>query len=258
MNVTTLVSAGQHPVSGDAILPRLEAQMVRIAAALGTVRGLHAGPAAAPASDSLGHGLLLLDHLRIDADADPVPVLVEALSAAAPDLILAGRRSQGNEETGLVPYALAKALSLTIVADAIAIAPGLEPGTLLVDQALPKGAGRRLTVRLPALVTVHPSAPPPLPFAYGQARRGRIETVEPAVAAEGAAGTAQIEERPYRARPKMMRSAPAGASATERLKAATGEAGAGKANVLINPEPAVAAREILAYLRRIGVLRSPA
>lgn len=257
MNVTVLLSAGRHPVSGDTVLPRLEAQMIRIAAGLGAVRGLHAGDAAAPASDGLGHGLGQLAHLRIGAGADPVPVLAAALSAAKPELILAGRRSQGQAETGLVPYALAKALGLPIVCDAIAIAPGAEPRTIVVDQALPKGAKRRLTVRLPALVTVHPSAPAPLPFAYGQARRGRIETIDHPAAAELVAPALAIEERPYRARPKMMRSAPAGASATERLKAATGDSGGGT-NVLVQPAPDVAAREILAYLRRVGVLRPAA
>ena len=258
MNVTVLLSAGRHPVSGDAVLPRLEAQMIRMAGSLGAARGLHAGAAVAPASDALGYGLALIDHLQIDGAADPVPALVAALAAAKPDVILAGRRSQGQDETGMVPYALAKALSIAIICDAIALAPGIATGTLVVDQALPKGAKRRVTVRLPAIVTVHPSAPPPLPFAYGQARRGRIETTAHPETADVTAPAMPIEERPYRARPKMMRSAPAGASATERLRAATGEGGAGKANVLVDPPPEVAAREILVYLRRIGVLRPAA
>ena len=255
MNVVVLLSAARHPVSGDAVLSRLEAQAIRMAAPLGVVRGLHAGPAVAPASDALGHGLARLQHLATDADADPVPALATTLLDAKPELILAGRRSQGNDDTGLVPYALAKALSMAIVPDAVAIMPGDEPGTIAVEQALPKGAKRRLLVRLPAVVTVHPSAPPPLPFAYGQARRGQIERLARRASAPAVVSAVSIGERPYRPRPKMMRSAPAGASASDRLKAATGDMGGGKSDVMANPPPDVAAREILAYLRRIGVLR---
>jgi electron transfer flavoprotein beta subunit len=256
MKVIALLSAGRHPASGAAVLPRLEAQMVRMAGALGETRGIHAGPVAAPASDALGHGLACLEHLRIGSESDPVPVLVSALTAAKPDLVLAGRRSQGNDETGLVPYAVAKALGIVIIPDAIAMTPGPDVGTVVIDQALPKGAKRRLTVRLPAVVTVHPNAPPPLPFAYGQARRRLIETIDCPAAIETPART--IEERPYRARPKIMRGAPAGASAADRLKAATGDSGGGTTNVLVHPTPEVAAREILSYLRGIGVLPPPA
>ena len=47
----------------------------------------------------------------------------------------------------------------------------------------------------------------------------------------------------------------AGGSAAERLKAATGEGGsAASGRLLIQPDPEEAAREILAYLRQIGVL----
>ena len=260
MRIIVLLSAGRHPTSGAAILPRLDAQAIRvatefaagIAADPGAVAGLHAGPSAAPASDGLGHGLSLLDHLLIDEGADPLPALLAALAAAKPDLILAGRRGQGGDETGLLPYALARALSMAIVADAVALAPGPEGGTVVADQALPKGALRRLTLRLPAVVTVHPSAPPPLPFAFGQARRGRVRALPLPASAADPPREAAVDERPYRPRPKTMRSAPAGATAAERLKMATGDAGPGKANVLVHPAPEVAAREILAFLRSVG------
>lgn len=56
-----------------------------------------------------------------------------------------------------------------------------------------------------------------------------------------------------------MKGAPTGGSAAERLKAATGESGAAASGrLLIQPDPEDAAREILAYLRQIGVLAAPA
>ncbi|EHP80066.1 putative electron transfer flavoprotein, beta subunit, partial [Methylorubrum extorquens DSM 13060] len=53
----------------------------------------------------------------------------------------------------------------------------------------------------------------------------------------------------------IVKGAPAGGSAAERLKAATGEGGsAASGRLLVEPDPEDAAREILAYLRQIGVL----
>ncbi|HEY0292230.1 MAG TPA: electron transfer flavoprotein subunit beta [Hansschlegelia sp.] len=255
MKIVVLLSAGAHPVSSAPVLPRLEAQAMRIALALGETTGLHAGPSAAPAADALGHGLGLLTHLATREGADPIPALVAALKAETPDLVLAGRRGQGGEETGLAPYAVAAALGVTIVADAVALAPGAAPGALVVEQALPKGARRRLVVRLPALVTVHPGAPAPGAYAYGVARRGRVDTIW-GVAGSAAEPTAiAVEERAYRPRPKLMRSAPSAGSAAERLAAATGGGPASSgANVLVQPTPDEAARAILEHLRRIGVL----
>ena len=83
------------------------------------------------------------------------------------------------------------------------------------DQTLGRGARRRVRLRGPVLATIHPDAPAPLPFAYGQARRGVIETVagDPAAAA---APVPVFEERPYRRRPKLVKGAPSGGSAARR------------------------------------------
>lgn len=61
---------------------------------------------------------------------------------------------------------------MALVADAIA--PGATPDTLVVEQALQRGARRRVVLKTPVVVTVHPSASPPLSFAYGRMRRGTI------------------------------------------------------------------------------------
>jgi electron transfer flavoprotein beta subunit len=233
-----LLSAGRHPVSGATALSRLEAQAIRLATGLGEAVGLHAGPAAAAVA--LGHGLSRIVHVRVPAGADPVPALSTRLAGMAPGLILAGRRGQGGDETGMVPYAVAEALDCLLIPDIVALAPG-DAGELSLDQTLGRGARRRVRLRGPVLATIHPDAPAPLPFAYGQAPHGVIETVagDPAAAA---APVPVFEERPYRRRPKIVKGAPSGGSAAERLWAATGEA----------------AREILAHLRRIGVLGPPA
>ncbi|MPT23441.1 MAG: electron transfer flavoprotein subunit beta, partial [Starkeya sp.] len=125
-----------------------------------------------------------------------------------------------------------------------------EIGTLNVEQALGRGARRRLVVKLPALVTVHPAAPGPLPFAFAGVRRGHVETQEMAFATPA---PHEVEERPYRPRPKLIAKAAAGASAAERLKAAT-VAASGGGKLLVDPAPEDAAREILAHLRALGLI----
>ena len=250
MKLVVLLSVGRHPVSGKPALPRTEAQAIRIAAELGASIGLHVGPDAFPAEAALGHGLDRAIHLACAGGPDPIGPLVSRLAAEAADVVLAGRRGQGGEETGLAPYAVAARLGVPIVPDAVAIRPAGD-GLVEVDQALPKGALRRLVVRTPLVVTVHPNAPAPLPYAFGKARRGSIERVD-AAAADLAAVAPAPEERPYRKRPKMMRAA--GGSAADRLKAVTGEATAGGAKILDGPTPEDAAKEVLAFLRRVGVL----
>lgn len=252
MRIAVLLSEGRHPVSGRACPVPVELQAVRLASGLGTATGVHAGPDVNAVRDALGHGLSRLIHLQLPEANDPLESLAAMLAADGPGLILAGRSGQGGEDSGLLPYVLARRLGRPIVADAVALRKG-EDGTLIVEQALPKGARRRVTVRLPALVTVHPAAPAPLPFAYGAMRRGVIE-VRGGVPLAPAAR--EIEERAYRKRPKLIAKAAAGASAADRLKAAT-EAASGGGRLLVDPAPEEAAREIVAFLRGIGVLRAP-
>ncbi|WP_029353268.1 electron transfer flavoprotein subunit beta [Bosea sp. 117] len=252
MKVVVLVSAGRHPVTGRASPVPVELQAIRLARLLGAApSGLHAGPKAEAVRDTLGHGLAGLAHLAIPDGDDPLPSLVGALTEMQPDLILAGRVGCGGEDSGQLPYLVADALGLPILSDAALLAPGEAADTLVVDQALPKGVRRRVTLRLPAILTVHPAAPTPLPFAFAQARSGRVDT-RPGIAAPRPATDA--EQRPYRPRPKLIAKAAAGASAADRLKAATETAAAG-GRLLVDPPPDEAAREIIAHLREIGVLR---
>ncbi|MBH0237377.1 adenine nucleotide alpha hydrolase family protein [Methylobrevis albus] len=253
MKVLVLLSAGRHPASGRAGPVPVELAAVRLGASLGgaDLAGLHAGPDADAVADALGHGLARLHLQPLAPDADPLGALEAAVRRLAPDLVLAGNRGQGGEDAGLLPYALAARLGRPIVADAVALAS--DGDGLVAEQALGRGARRRVELALPAVVTVHPSAPPPLPFAFGRRRSGTIERL-PAFAADAPAPAAPFEERPYRKRPKLIAKAAAGASAADRLKAAT-EAASGGGRVLVAPDPAEAAAEILAHLRAIGVLK---
>ena len=256
MRIAVLLSTGLHPVSGRPCPVPVELQAVRLAVDLashlgGEIAGLHAGPDATMLRDALGHGLPRLDHIALPRGSDPAPSLTAKLREIGPTLILTGRIGQGGEDTGTLPYALARALGLPIIADAVRLAPGPEDGTLTVEQALPKGARRRVVVKLPAIVTVHPAAPAPLPFAFGVARRGVIETMQ---GVEAPQPESTIEQRPYRKRPKLIVTSAAGTSAADRLKAATEIASTG-GKLLVHPAPEEAAREILAHLRGIGVLR---
>ncbi|RFC65176.1 electron transfer flavoprotein subunit beta [Fulvimarina endophytica] len=241
MKTTVLLSAARHPVSGREALARLEAQAIALATRLGgDIRGLHAGPESDALREALGVGLSKIDRIDAPNGSDPMEDLASHLRAAGPDLILAGRRGQGGLDSGLLPYRLAERLGLTLVADAIAIEAGSEAGTVRIDQALKKGDRRRVTVRLPVIVTVHPLAPPPAAFAYGAARRGMISThpVNDPIRQEGQGS--EWEERPYRNRPKLMRTASASSGdAAEKL--------------FVDPDPKEAARLILDYLERNGI-----
>jgi len=233
MRALVLLSQGLHPVSGKSCLPRAEAQAARLAAMLDAdASGLHAGPSSESVREALGRGLTHLTHLKLDGD--PVPPIVAALRDLKPDVVLAGPCGQGGEDTGLLPYAVAHQLDWPLVAHAVAVEAA--QGGLRVTQAMAKGARRFVTAPLPVLVTTHPSAPPPLPFAYGRARAGRVAAF--AVSSPTAAAD-ECETRPWRARPKVL-TAQASPEAKGRL--------------LVNPDPHEAAREILAYLCKIGVV----
>ena len=237
MKAVVLLSSGSHPVSRRAVLPTLEAQAIALAKSLcDEVRGLHAGPDGEGVSDALGHGLNVVDCLTIEPDADPLRALADHLSQSKPDLIVAGRRGQGGQDTGLLPYALADALDLPILADVMAMTNTDDSSIIRLDQALAKGAKRRVTMRLPALITVHPHSAPPLPFAFGRMRRG---TIRHRAGLSVASLPSDFEVRPHRARPKLMRQA----------SGSPGENG----GVIVNPDPEEAARIILEHLERIGV-----
>ena len=233
MRAAVLISAGLHRVSGRPAPVGVEMQAVRLALGLGAeAAGLHAGPEWPALRDGLGHGLSRMLHLRQEAGDDPLPALVTALLGVPPDIVLCGRRGQGGTDSGMLPYGLAAALGWPLLPDVVGlrrVAAGVE-----AEQAGLRGARRRTVARLPCVVTVHPAAPPARPFAHVLAR-GPVEVrrMPPGVPGEA------FEERPRRARPRL-------------LVAADAAAKGGRVLAALPPEEAAA--EILAHLRRIGVL----
>jgi electron transfer flavoprotein beta subunit len=254
MRAVALLSVGRHPASGRARAAYCDAQAIGLATSLGAeVFGLHAGPDEAPIRDYFGHGLVRAGVLSVSHRSDPVPALVAALMADPPDLVVAGRRSEGGVGTGMAPYAVAAALGWPIVADAVAARSVEHEGeaALEVEQAMARGQRRLILVRLPAVVMVHPIARPPQPFAFAAARRGCL-ACRPSITVEEM--TFEVQEKPYRPKPRLIAGAKTSGSVADRLKTAT-EAATGSGTLLVDPDPDIAAEKILAFLKRIGVRR---
>ena len=252
--VAVLVSAGRHPASDRARRADRDARALELALRLsppGNLHVIHAGDPREPAlRDYLGMGIASLIVLDLPPAADPIPALIEYLKGVRPQLLLAGTAAEAGECSGLLPYALAQALDAALAADIADIALAGDRVDLL--QALPRGRRRRLSAALPAVVTVGSAAPPARPFAFGPARRGRIEIVGAAAVPD--AERAQWQLRPARPRPKRLKVA-TGGSADERLRAAT-EIAPGRGRLLVDPPPIEAARAIWDYLLAEGIVRS--
>jgi N,N-dimethylglycine/sarcosine catabolism electron transfer flavoprotein subunit beta len=244
VKVAVLLSVGRHPASGRARRSPLDARALELALSLpgAEIHAVHAGDSGEAAlRDYLGMGLARLAVLATPTASDPVPALIAHLKALGPDIILAGARAEGGEDSGMVPYLVGQALGHAIVADVAAMSIA---GKASVTQALPRGRRRLIEARLPVVAIVNAAAPPPRQSAFGRARRGIIDTVT--AEAQADAFLAACDIRPWRERPKRMRT-PAGGSALDRLKAMT-ETKSGAGAVLINPSPEDAARAIYDYL----------
>lgn len=252
--IAVLVSVGRHPASARSRRAERDARALELALRLSPATKplvIHAGDPHEPAlREYLGMGIDTLTVLDLPPAADPIPALVEHLKILRPQLVLAGTTAESGESSGVLPYAVAAAIGAALAAD---IADFVLAGDRLdLLQALPRGRRRRLSTMLPAVITVGAAAPPARPFAFGPARRGRIEVVEAAVVPDVERAGWQL--RPARARPKRLKVA-SGGSAAERLRAAT-EIAAGRGRLLVHPPPDEAARAIWDYLRDEGIVRS--
>ena len=245
IKVAVLLSVGRHPASGRPRRAPLDARALEMALGMpgADIHAVHAGDPAEPAlRDYLGMGLERLTVLSIPRGGDPVPALSARLSQVKPDIMLCGSRAESGEDSGMVPYLLAKALDCALAADVVAIRAA--DGKASLTQALPRGKRRLVETGLPVVAAVSAAAPAPRQVAFARARRGMIETV--AVDAPTDAFLAACEIRPWRPRPKRMRLTVAG-SAADRLKAMT-ETKSGEGAVMIHPTPEDAARAIYDYL----------
>ncbi|WP_372395513.1 electron transfer flavoprotein subunit beta [Azospirillum sp. HJ39] len=257
-DVAVLLSIGRHPVSRRARRAATDAQALDMALALRPRRltAIHAGPAADGEAlrAYLGMGLERLTLLVLPEGSDPVEPLIAHLRHLAPSLVLTGRQAEDGEGSGMLPYLIARGLDAAVVPDVVRIgpaeAPDFMPGSADLVQALPRGQRRALTVTGRFVATVHPSAPPARPSAFGPARRGVIEPL--AVQAAADLFLPDCKHRPWRPKPKLIRMK-RGGSALDRLKAAT-EGKSGKGQLLVNPSAEAGALAIYDSLVEQGML----
>ncbi|CAO3433333.1 electron transfer flavoprotein subunit beta [Azospirillum endophyticum] len=253
-DIAVLLSVGRHPVSGRARRAATDAQALEMALALRPCRltAIHAGPAADGEAlrAYLGMGLERLTLLVLPEGSDPVEPLIAHLRRLAPSLVLTGQRAEDGEGSGMLPYLIARSLDAAIVPDVVRVGQADVPGSADLVQALPRGQRRALTVAGRLIATVHPSAPPARPSAFGPARRGIVETV--AAQATADLFLSDCEHRPWRPRPRLMR-VKRGGSALDRLRAAT-ESKSGKGQLLVNPSAEAGALAIYDSLVEQGML----
>ncbi|MFT8790953.1 electron transfer flavoprotein subunit beta [Komagataeibacter saccharivorans] len=245
MRTIILLSAGYDTVSGRPAPVAGEIGAIGMALALGgEVLGVHVGPAGPTMREYAGYGLE-----RIVALGAGQAGVVEALAAyirsgaafdgAPVDLVLTGRRGSGGEDSGLFPYALAHALDWPIMRDIVAIQA--TQGVVEVEQALPRGVRRRAHVKGPCVLGVHEMAPFTPAFSFAAMRRGEVLTYgETADSPPADMAGADMQIRPYRARPRLIQAQ------------ASGTGG----QVMIDPTPQAAAQAIRDHLVMLGVLQT--
>lgn len=171
-DITVLVAARTHAVSGKATRSRADATAAALALGLpGGVRLLTAGAMpAGVARDYLALGATQLEILESSADADTCAVLLPALRNVP--WVLAGTRPESEQGTGVLPFALGAALGRPVVTDVLSVQP--DGKAWIITQALPKGARRKLRVTPPAVLTISAAAPVTLRHSLADAMAGSV------------------------------------------------------------------------------------
>ncbi|WP_284892597.1 electron transfer flavoprotein subunit beta [Cobetia amphilecti] len=280
LEVVSLVSLGQHPVSGRLRRAEQDARALELCLALErqsapgavSLSAWHAsGSEIAPGSEQdqalrgyLGMGLESLTLVTPDAlgadllkaadqlVVDVWPLLVTRLKQAAPQLVVCGGQGETGEGSGLLPHLLAESLGWPLVEGIVAI-ESCDGAHLTALQALPRGQRRRLRVKLPALVSVDSAAPAARQSAFAQARRGELSSLASGELVHDAQAEA-FGVAPARKRPKRLKRIKA-TSARDRFKAAAAKAEGGGGKRLEGVSAEEGAAEILKLLREEGVLR---
>ncbi|MGB0965336.1 MAG: hypothetical protein ACPGU3_04155 [Litorivicinus sp.] len=171
MKVTVLLSLGRHPKSGRLMLSPNDARALALAKKwIDQPRLVHVGEVSQQQvlRQYLGLGFDQVDLIELKPGQDVCSALAADLAANPSDLVLAGERACGQEDTGLVPYLLAQALGLPLIDRVI----GTQGDQL--TQFLPKGQRRVLTRPPACLLTVSDKAPLELEYLARRARQGRI------------------------------------------------------------------------------------
>ncbi|MEO1871344.1 MAG: electron transfer flavoprotein subunit beta [Cobetia sp.] len=293
LEVVSLVSLGQHPVSGRLRRAEQDARALELCLALErqsapgavSLSAWHAsGSEIAPGSEQdqalrgyLGMGLESLTLVTPDAlGADPLKAVdsslkaVDSLKAADQPVVdvwplLVTRLKQaapqlvvcgGQGETGEGSGLLPHLLAESLgwpLVEGIVAIESCDGAHLTALQALPRGQRRRLRVKLPALVSVDSAAPAARQSAFAQARRGELSTLASGELVHDAQAEA-FGVAPARKRPKRLKRIKA-TSARDRFKAAAAKAEGGGGKRLEGVSAEEGAAEILKLLREEGVLR---
>lgn len=175
--VTVLLSAGRNPDTQQPRRAPQDARALEIAMRLcgGDVMALHAGHADEPALfEYLGMGLKQITLLSTPSHAKGLSrCIAEEIGRSSARLVLSGMRAETGAGSGLLPYAVARALDAQLIPGAIEVecAEGLV--RCLIKTA--SGSLRRVETALPAVVTVSHDAPEPRGFVFAAARNGRVE-----------------------------------------------------------------------------------
>jgi len=254
LNVTSLISVGQHPKSGRARRAEQDARAVELGLNLSgdQLEMLHVGAGDEAVMRSyLGMGLPKMTLLKQDDSADAVPVLCDYLASHAPDILLTGVRAESGEASGMLPFLLAEKLGWPLVSR-IAEIGDVNDGVAEVLQALPRGQRRAIKVRLPFVASVDNAAAEPRQSAFGPGQRAGINDMP--VAGDVDAVRSGWEESPARKKPKRLKVVKA-KTAADRFKAATAKASGGGGKVLKKESPAEQAQAVLDLLIEEGVVR---
>ncbi|NYH27709.1 electron transfer flavoprotein subunit beta/FixA family protein [Paraburkholderia bryophila] len=256
MKIAVLVSVGRHPVSGVARYSRNDAAALTLALSLvkmhkATLDVLHAGDPSNPAlQEYLALGARSVEVLETRASdgvqADAASPLAARLRGY--DLVLTGTRAEGAFDSGVLPYRVAAALDMPLVGAAVDVT--LRDGCAEVRQFMPKGLRRRVEVRLPALIAVHPLANATPTYAYARLREGTIRPVAASTVVNADATNPDNlawTTRPVTAKPVRLAAAEKRSGHARMLSATTTESRGG--SVVIEGSSVEKAQVILAYLR---------
>ncbi len=250
--ITTLVSAGRHPISGasrhchnDSIAMMLGLNMAQ--SCLSEHRVLHAGKAESEAlNDYLALGAGQIDVIPTADNADIVDCLMAELKEV--DLILTGSRAESGQDSGLLPYLLAQKLAVPLVAQALSMK---QNGDMIeVMQFLPHGERRQVAVKWPAIIAIHPLAKARLNFSYAKQVSGEIKLLPaPQSSAPLVNQHQSTHDYPSAGYSLTKLKAPENKTAYERMLASISSQSKG-GSVVINGNSVEKAQVILDYLRK--------
>ncbi|AJQ93489.1 electron transfer flavoprotein subunit beta [Gynuella sunshinyii] len=254
LNITTLVSIGQHPRSCREMRADQDARAIELGLTLSPVELtlVHAGTAQSPALRMyLGMGLQTLKVIRQTEQADIIPALVSWLQQSDSHIILTGVRAERGEASGLVPYLISEQLGWPLISHIVAIEMTSQTEARIL-QALPHGQRRAISVKLPFIATVDSSAPKPRQSAFGPGQRAIIDILD----SKEVVDTSRLpwKQSTARKRPKRLKIVKA-ETAAERFRAATAKSQSNNGKTLQSESADQKAHAILRILTEEGVLK---